>query len=134
MFGHADFPFAKGGIHGQDFCVPDMANSPRLGDILAGNGRADKTQVARMVAADLKLDTLPETLDASDASYTLIRDRREAIALAVQVAGPADTVVLAGKGHEDYQIVGREKLPFDDRREARRMLNARVGAVAGDEG
>ena len=44
-------------------------------------------------------------------------DRRAAIGLAIGLARPDDTVVLAGKGHEDYQIVGRERLPFDDREE-----------------
>ena len=49
-------------------------------------------------------------------------DRRAAIELAIASARPGDTVVIAGKGHEDYQIIGREKLPFDDRDEARRAL------------
>ncbi len=56
------------------------------------------------------------------ARYSVLVDRREAIDLAILGATADDTVVLAGKGHEDYQIVGREKLPFDDRREARRAL------------
>ena len=56
------------------------------------------------------------------ARYSVLVDRRDAIDLAIQGATADDTVVLAGKGHEDYQIVGREKLPFDDRREARRAL------------
>ncbi|NNL65456.1 MAG: hypothetical protein HKP30_04380, partial [Myxococcales bacterium] len=45
--------------------------------------------------------------------------------LAVAAARGEDTVRIAGKGHEDYQIVGRDRLPFDDRREARRALEAR---------
>ena len=48
-----------------------------------------------------------------------------AIRCAISIARPDDTVVLAGKGHEDYQIVGRETLPFDDRIEAGRALARR---------
>ena len=42
-------------------------------------------------------------------------DRREAIALALELARPGDTILLAGKGHETYQIVGAVKQPFDER-------------------
>jgi UDP-N-acetylmuramoyl-L-alanyl-D-glutamate--2,6-diaminopimelate ligase len=52
-------------------------------------------------------------------------DRARAIARAILSAGPGDAVVIAGKGHEDYQIVGRAKHPFDDRREARQALGLR---------
>ena len=48
-----------------------------------------------------------------------IADRREAIRTAVMLARPGDILLLAGKGHETYQIVGDEKLPFDDREEVR---------------
>ena len=41
-------------------------------------------------------------------------DRRAAIRWALDTALPGDTVLIAGKGHEDYQIIGREKLPFSD--------------------
>jgi UDP-N-acetylmuramoyl-L-alanyl-D-glutamate--2,6-diaminopimelate ligase len=41
-------------------------------------------------------------------------DRRKAIAAAIGMAGPGDIVLLAGKGHETYQQIGHEKLPFDD--------------------
>jgi UDP-N-acetylmuramoyl-L-alanyl-D-glutamate--2,6-diaminopimelate ligase len=54
-------------------------------------------------------------------------DRARAIALAVRSAAPGDAVVVAGKGHEDYQIVGHARHPFDDRREARRALDLRKG-------
>ena len=52
-------------------------------------------------------------------------DRRVAIELAIGMAEPGDLIVIAGKGHEDYQIVGRERCHFDDREEARRVLRAR---------
>jgi len=43
----------------------------------------------------------------------------------VRIASENDTVVIAGKGHEDYQIIGRERLPFHDGEEARRALRRR---------
>ena len=62
--------------------------------------------------------------------YTVIPDRREAVAAAIRMARPGDVVVLAGKGHEDYQIIGEQKLPFDDRAVAREAIircNAECG-------
>jgi UDP-N-acetylmuramoyl-L-alanyl-D-glutamate--2,6-diaminopimelate ligase len=55
-------------------------------------------------------------------------DRRKAIDLAVRSASVGDLVLIAGKGHEDYQVVGQVKHPFDDRIEARRALEARRAA------
>jgi UDP-N-acetylmuramoyl-L-alanyl-D-glutamate--2,6-diaminopimelate ligase len=52
-------------------------------------------------------------------------DRRRAIAWAVRSATAGDVVLVAGKGHEDYQLVGTVKYPFDDRTEARRALAMR---------
>ncbi len=77
--------------------------------------------VERGLAALERID--PDELEARESGYAVIPDRREAIARAIALARPEDTVVLAGKGHEDYQIIGREKLPFDDRSEARTALS-----------
>jgi UDP-N-acetylmuramoyl-L-alanyl-D-glutamate--2,6-diaminopimelate ligase len=58
------------------------------------------------------------------ASYERITDRRDAIARALAVARPGDVVVLAGKGHETYQIVGTERRPFDERTVVREILGS----------
>jgi UDP-N-acetylmuramoyl-L-alanyl-D-glutamate--2,6-diaminopimelate ligase len=52
-------------------------------------------------------------------------DRASAIATAIAEAAPSDLVLIAGKGHEDYQILGTTKIHFDDREEASRALQAR---------
>jgi len=54
----------------------------------------------------------------SDKGFIMLENRREAIRLAVRLARPGDIVLLAGKGHEDYQIIGKTKHHFDDREEA----------------
>lgn len=57
--------------------------------------------------------------------YLVIPERKEAIAAAIGLAGSADIVLIAGKGHEDYQIIGEKKFPFDDRLIAREELAKR---------
>lgn len=87
----------------------------------------DPAQILRDVEAglsDLQAVT-PDELNAQSRACVSELDRRAAIELAIQIAESGDTVVIAGKGHEDYQIIGREKFPFDDREEAARALRTR---------
>lgn len=58
-------------------------------------------------------------------SYQTIADRAKAIQVAIEAAGPEDLVLIAGKGHEDYQILGTQKVHFDDREEARKAIRQR---------
>jgi UDP-N-acetylmuramoyl-L-alanyl-D-glutamate--2,6-diaminopimelate ligase len=81
-----------------------------LGEIVPGIARAAKAPISAAQAT------------AGADGFVVVPDRREAIALALRAARPGDAVLIAGKGHEDYQIVGVEKRPFDDREEARRAL------------
>jgi UDP-N-acetylmuramoyl-L-alanyl-D-glutamate--2,6-diaminopimelate ligase len=75
--------------------------------------------------------------DLADAArgYAVVLDRREAIAAAVRAARAGDIVLICGKGHENYQIVGGVRHDLDDRVEARRALvarRARQGAGAAE--
>lgn len=75
--------------------------------------------LARRTPADLSPGEWPEGV------YVVEPDRRAAIRLAVSLARAGDVVLVAGKGHEDYQIVGTVKHHFDDREEAAAALGAR---------
>lgn len=84
-----------------------------LREIEPGLRKAGKTPIPARVAL------------TGAAGYMVEPDRRAAIALAIACARPGDAVLIAGKGHEPYQIVGTEKRPFDDRAEAALALEAR---------
>ncbi len=58
-------------------------------------------------------------------NYIVIPDRREAIFKAVSIAEEGDFVIIAGKGHEEYQIIGDERIPFSDREVAESALEER---------
>lgn len=73
----------------------------------------DPTDIARQVT---------ESMDA--ARYEVVMDRRDAISRALELAAPDDVVLLAGKGHETYQVVGDRKLPFDEAAIVRELTSA----------
>lgn len=58
--------------------------------------------------------------------YYIIEDREEAIKKAIEIAQDGDTVLIAGKGHEDYQIIGTKKIPFSDQEVAKKYIIRRI--------
>jgi len=68
------------------------------------------------------IDDIVEGL--AGAACIRITDRREAIARALRLAQSGDTVILAGKGHETYQVLGTTKVPFDEAVVVREALEA----------
>lgn len=116
----------------------------RLLVVFGAGGDRDRTKRPRMGAAverraDLAIVTSdnPRTEDPerivddivagmTPGHFERVTDRRRAIARALELAGPDDLVVLAGKGHERTQTVGREKLPFDERQVVRELLEGRA--------
>ena len=60
----------------------------------------------------------------AESACVVVADRAAAIAQAIGQAKAGDLVLIAGKGHEDYQILGTKKVHFDDREEAAKALKA----------
>jgi UDP-N-acetylmuramoyl-L-alanyl-D-glutamate--2,6-diaminopimelate ligase len=93
----------------------------RLGDrvwITSDNPRSESPQaIIDEVAVGVR------RVWAAPDRYAKVADRRAAICAALSWAGPGDAIVIAGKGHETYQIVGPDVLPFDDRDVARQILS-----------
>ncbi len=83
----------------------------------------DPAQIARQVVEGILRSALKSN------RYHVVLDRRQAIEQAVHLACPGDVVIVAGKGHEDYQDVGSTRLPFDDRAALRTALKELAGSV-----
>jgi UDP-N-acetylmuramoyl-L-alanyl-D-glutamate--2,6-diaminopimelate ligase len=105
----------------------DPGKRPKMGAAVAhGAGRAiltsdnPRSEEPARIAAAVEIG-----LRQGPARYEVELDRALAIELAIRSARPGDSVLIAGKGHETYQIVGRERRAFDDRVEARRALELR---------
>ena len=61
-----------------------------------------------------------------DKEHQKITDRRSAIFRAIELAKPQDIVVIAGKGHENYQILKEKTIHFDDKEVAREAIRGKV--------
>ena len=103
----------------------------RLADLVVLTSDNPRTEDAGRIIAEIEAGVRAAGLTANGTRRYLVEpERRAAIALAVGLARAGDIVLIAGKGHEDYQIVGTEKRHLDDRQEVRRALMA-LGAEAG---
>lgn len=78
-----------------------------------------------LILAGLQKEDDPERIAEFSRHYLVLENRRMAIHAALAGARPGDVVLIAGKGHEDYQIIGTTKHHFDDREEVRAYLSAR---------
>lgn len=99
----------------------------RLSDVAivtSDNPRTEKPEaiVAEIVAGCQGAHFASVDQARTDRGYVVEVDRRSAIQAAAKIAQRGDVVVIAGKGHEDYQIVGTTKHHFDDREEAARAF------------
>ena len=89
---------------------PQMGEAAsRLADVAVLTSDNPRTENPEKILADVATGMAP--------GYHLIADRRQAIYDAVGLCADGDTLLVAGKGHEDYQILGTEKVHFDDREE-----------------
>ena len=71
---------------------------------------------------DLIIDEIKVGIEKVGGHFEVQRNREKAIEKAISLAEPGDLVMIAGKGHEDYQIIGDKKYPFDDREVVRKFL------------
>lgn len=79
----------------------------------------------RNESADIILDQIARGLGTH--AFLRNSDRRETIQQAIAAAVPGDTVLIAGKGHETYQVIGDETFPFDDHEVAKNAILMRNG-------
>ena len=100
------------------------AVASRLSDVLVVTSDNPRHEDPRRIIEEIQRGITPDTRKEG-AELFAIADRRAAIAKAIEVARPGDMVLLAGKGHEKYQVLGDEQLPFDDVAIAREMLGRR---------
>ncbi|MDN5299457.1 MAG: UDP-N-acetylmuramoyl-L-alanyl-D-glutamate--2,6-diaminopimelate ligase [Clostridiales bacterium] len=94
----------------------------RLSDVIVVTSDNPRTEVPEAIIDEIVVG-IPETLEAGKVMHR-ITDRRKAIADALDIARDGDTVVIAGKGHETYQIIGRVRHHFDDAEEVRKYYGA----------
>jgi len=97
----------------------------RLSDLILITSDNPRSEDPQRIIDEIRRGITPDTVrDSSQRCLTNV-DRRSAISKAVELARPGDLVLIAGKGHEKYQVIGNQTLPFDDVAVAREALARR---------
>ncbi|HSC57189.1 MAG TPA: UDP-N-acetylmuramoyl-L-alanyl-D-glutamate--2,6-diaminopimelate ligase [Nitrospira sp.] len=107
----------------------DRGKRPKMGraaveysDVVVLTSDNPRTEDPMAILREVEVGVREALQSRSHVEYHLVPDRREAIGMAVRLARTGDIVLIAGKGHEDYQIVGTKKVYFDDREAAREAI------------
>lgn len=115
--------FGCGGDRDRSKRAPMGEAAGSLSDVVILTSDNPRTEDPERILADAE-----QGLRSTGKPYRKIADRREAIYEAVGTARSHDLVLIAGKGHEDYQIIGRDVFHFDDKEVAREAL-AQIGSA-----
>jgi UDP-N-acetylmuramyl-tripeptide synthetase len=115
--------FGCGGDRDRSKRAPMGQAAASLSDVVILTSDNPRTEAPEQIFSDIE-----EGLRSTSKPYEKIADRREAITRAVAEAREGDLVLIAGKGHEDYQIIGKQVSHFDDKEVAREALKARASA------
>ncbi|MGZ8844644.1 MAG: UDP-N-acetylmuramoyl-L-alanyl-D-glutamate--2,6-diaminopimelate ligase [Pyrinomonadaceae bacterium] len=112
--------FGCGGDRDRSKRAPMGEAAGSLSDVVILTSDNPRTEDPNQILSDVEVG-----IQKTGKPYEKIADRREAIHHAIAQARSDDLVLIAGKGHEDYQILGRETFHFDDKEVAREALAAR---------
>jgi UDP-N-acetylmuramyl tripeptide synthase len=111
------------------------AVAARLSDVVVVTSDNPRSEDPEQIIEDVKRGIVlprdrvsPGTAKPKGPLCLAIVDRKQAIERAVKEAQPGDLVLIAGKGHEKYQVIGERTLPFDDVEMARAALAQRRGS------
>ena len=97
----------------------------RLSDLIVITSDNPRSEDPNRIIEEIQRGLTPDTRRDSDQRPLTIADRRAAISKAIELARPGDLVLVAGKGHEKYQVIADQVLPFDDVAVAREALGRR---------
>jgi UDP-N-acetylmuramoyl-L-alanyl-D-glutamate--2,6-diaminopimelate ligase len=107
----------------------DRGKRPKMGgaavrysDVVILTSDNPRTEDPLSILQDVEVGVAEALKQRPQVHYQKVSDRREAIGAAVREARSGDMVLIAGKGHEDYQIIGTKKHHFDDREVARAAI------------
>ena len=108
------------------------AVASRLSELVVITSDNPRSEDPNKIIEEIQRGITPDTRRDSAQRILAIVDRRQAIGRAIEVATPGDLVLVAGKGHEKYQVIGDRTLPFDDVAVAREALSRRTGSASYD--
>ncbi|MDO8536408.1 MAG: UDP-N-acetylmuramoyl-L-alanyl-D-glutamate--2,6-diaminopimelate ligase [Candidatus Omnitrophota bacterium] len=102
----------------------DSAKRPLMGNVACkfSNRVVITSDNPRLEDPSSIISQIESGIHADFSNYDIVENRRDAIGKALSMASEGDIVIIAGKGHEKYQIIGKQSMPFDDCAIARSLL------------